>query len=176
MQFSSTHEHQDHVEPEQVKEILAKNPGARVITHEGAGRVLTEAGIPWEKIVEGDEVSIKGVTIKSVGHEHATIYKNIAMPDTGFLIGDLFVPGDAVHDVPDAPVRVLALPTAGPWMKISEAIDYAKKIKPQVVFPIHDALYIEQVQRSFAPRFIGSALEGDGIVFKDLAAGATIEV
>jgi len=35
-------------------------------------------------------------------------------------------------------VEILALPVAGPWMKISEAIDYALEIKPKVVFPVHD--------------------------------------
>ena len=36
------------------------------------------------------------------------------------------------------PVEILALPVAGPWMKIADAIEYAKLIKPKVCFPVHD--------------------------------------
>ena len=78
--------------------------------------------------------------------------------------------------IPSTHVRVLALPTSGPWMKCSEAIEYAKKLSPSVVFPIHDALYTEEVRRGLMPRVIGTHLQAVGITFTDLPDGTTQEV
>jgi len=62
------------------------------------------------------------------------------MQNTGFMIDkDLFYPGDALFN-PERTVSVLALPVAGPWIKISEAIDYALAVKPKVCFPVHDGM------------------------------------
>lgn len=171
-----THEHGDHYDPTQIKALIESNPGVRIITHEAVGRLLKKEGIAYEAIEPGVPVDVNGVTIESFGTEHAAIYKVSPCRNTGFLIGEeLFVPGDALHDVPNRSVRLLALPTAGPWMKIAEAIDYAKAVKPRVVFPIHDALYIEDVQRSLIPRLVGAAIADDGIEFVDMPAGASKE-
>lgn len=169
-----THEHGDHYDPEQVKALVANNPGVRVITHVAVAEKMKEAGIECEVIEPGLPFDVDGLLIESIGTEHAAIYKTSPCRNTGFFIAEeLFVPGDAIHDIPSKPVRLLALPTGGPWMKIAEAIDYAKAVKPKVVFPIHDAMYIETVQRSFAPNMIGRELVADGIAFVDLAAGET---
>ena len=37
-------------------------------------------------------------------------------------------------------MEILALPVAGPWLKISDAINYAKEIKPKICFPVHDGM------------------------------------
>lgn len=34
---------------------------------------------------------------------------------------------------------VLALPVAGPWCRLSDALHYAIKMKPRAAFPIHEA-------------------------------------
>ncbi len=172
-----THEHGDHMDLEQIRDILARNPSAQVVTHEGAGKLLADAGIPYTKIEEGGSVEVRGVSIESFGHDHAIIYGPTSpCQNTGFLIaGRLFIPGDALHDVPSKPVEILALPTGGPWMKPAEAIDYAKKVAPKVVFPIHDAMYIEEFRESFVPRMIGGQLESAGIAFRNMGNGATEE-
>jgi L-ascorbate metabolism protein UlaG (beta-lactamase superfamily) len=172
-----THEHQDHCDVEQLKTIIAKNPSARTITHEAVGAVLTEAGVAHETIENGESVDVKGVSIESCGIEHAPIYGNVSpCRNTGYVIGgELFVPGDALQDIPHKPIRVLALPTGGPWMRPSEAIDYAKKVKPEVVFPIHDAVYTQEYRGELIPRIIGGNLESFDIKFVDIAPGATHE-
>jgi L-ascorbate metabolism protein UlaG (beta-lactamase superfamily) len=172
-----THEHGDHCDIGQLRAILARNPDARVITHEAVGRLLEEAGVAHELIEDGGSVTVNGVSIESQGTEHAIIYGD-ASPcrNTGFLIGgELFVPGDALQEVPLAGVRVLALPTSGPWMKLAEAIDYAKRVRPEIAFPIHDALYTEEVQRTMIPRLVGGNLEAAGIAFRDMSVGSVEE-
>jgi hypothetical protein len=53
--------------------------------------------------------------------------------------GRFFTPGDALG-VPDADVEVLGLPTAAPWLKLSEAVDLLRAVAPRVAFPVHDAV------------------------------------
>jgi L-ascorbate metabolism protein UlaG (beta-lactamase superfamily) len=170
-----THEHGDHCDLDQVRSIVAANPGVRVISHAAVGEKLAEIGIEHEVIEPGVVVDVKGLTIESFGTEHAAIYKASPCRNTGFLIGgELFIPGDALHDVPNKPVRVLALPTGGPWMKLEEAIDYAKAVKPSVIFPYHDAMHTDDY-RPFVIGTIGRFLEGTDITPIDLAAGETKE-
>ncbi len=172
-----THEHGDHYDSAQVKTILAENPDATVITHPGMKEKLQADGIEEFVVVEpGEPVIVNGLAIESFGTEHAAIYKTSPCRNTGFLIGEeLFVPGDAVHDVPAKPVRILALPTSGPWMKLAEAVDYAKAVAPAVAFPIHDALYTEEVQRGMIPRMFSGFFSEDGIEFVDMPNGAERE-
>ena len=60
--------------------------------------------------------------------------------NTGYLIANkLFYPGDAFTN-PNRPIEILALPVAGPWMKLAEAIDYALVLKPKICFPVHDGI------------------------------------
>lgn len=172
-----THEHQDHFELSQVKEILEKSPEALVITHEAVAVKLAEAGIPHVTIEPGGTIDVNGVSVESFGTEHAIIYGSVSpCRNTGYLIaGKLFAPGDALHDIPSKPVEILALPCGGPWMRLSEAIDYAKKVKPKAVFPIHDAIYTEEYRSDLIPRIVGGNLENAGITFADLAPGASAE-
>lgn len=170
-----THEHQDHFDIGQIREVLKRNPDAVVITQESVGRLLVEEGIGCTTMKAEEVVEVAGVRVQSFGRDHAIIYGATSpCQNTGYLIAErLYVPGDALHDMPGAPVEILALPTGGPWMKIAEAIEYAKKVGPSVVFPIHDAMYVESYQRELIPRIVGGNLESVDIEFRDMAAGAT---
>lgn len=169
-----THEHQDHIDIPQVKEVLARNPGITIYTHEAVGRMLDAQNIAYAPIAEGETVTVQGIAIQSFGHDHAVIYGSVPCRNTGFLIDErLYVPGDALSDVPNKEVAVLALPTGAPWMKLAEAIDYAKRVHPKVVFPIHDALYTEEYRSGLVPRIVGGNL--DDIEFRDMRAGSVEE-
>ena len=37
-------------------------------------------------------------------------------------------------------MSVLLLPTSGPWMKIAEAADYVRAVRPQQIVQIHEML------------------------------------
>lgn len=172
-----THEHADHMDTGQIQGVLARNPEAMVITHAEAGKKLEEAGIPFTAIMHNETLEVSGVSVRSCGLRHAIIYGDQPQcQNTGFVLADIFfVPGDALHDLPEARIKVLALPTGGPWMKLSEAVDYAKKIAPKIVVPIHDAMYTEEVQRGMIPRLIGGNLSPLGIEFRDMSVGSVEE-
>ncbi len=170
-----THEHADHFHIESVRAILANNPQAVVVTNAAVGAFLAKENIAFTKVGDGESTQVKGVPIEGFGKDHAPIYGTMgAVENTGFMVASKFYfPGDSFHD-PEVPVDVLALPMAGPWMKISEAMDYAKALKPRAAFPVHDGIY----RTEFAP-FVGRMgemfLVPAGILFQSLNAGETKE-
>ena len=72
-------------------------------------------------------------------------------------------PGDALTEFPQNSA-VLALPIAGPWMKLSEALDYAIKLKPTGCFPVHD-MVLSDAGAQIHRRIAKNILEPQGIQF-----------
>ncbi len=35
---------------------------------------------------------------------------------------------------------MLGLPTAAPWLKLSEAVELLRTVRPRLAFPVHDAV------------------------------------
>ncbi|MBI4023099.1 MBL fold metallo-hydrolase [Candidatus Berkelbacteria bacterium] len=154
-----THEHADHLHVESLKRVLAKNPNARVITNAAVGKILAAAGIAFEAIEQRQSTDVNGVSIEGFGDEHAEIYRDYKLVrNTGYMIHDrFFYPGDAFTN-PGKPVEILALPVAGPWMRIKEAIDYALALKPTLAFPVHDGILSSVGSAHTAPEeFLGEA-------------------
>lgn len=171
-----THNHQDHLDPQLIRSILTKSPDAKVIAPAEAGKTLEEAGIGHADIADGEEIMLSGISIRSTGKQHAYIYGEVPQcQNTGYLVANrLYHPGDSFH-IPEEAVEILALPVAGPWMKIAECIDFAKRVKPKVAIPIHDA-FITPDAVPMMRRFPKMLLEQDGIEFRDVADGATTEL
>ncbi|MDP2838171.1 MAG: MBL fold metallo-hydrolase [Candidatus Moranbacteria bacterium] len=169
-----THEHQDHLHVDALKEILLRNPQAQVISHTGVGKILGEAGITHTLIADGEEKIVKGVSIESCSSEHARIHHDLPkVQNTGFFIDEtLFYPGDSFHN-PEKDITILALPVAGPWMKLEEAIEYAKTIKPKVVFPVHDGMLRQEHQLGPTRRISTMLLEPLGMKYVDMTEGST---
>ena len=170
-----THEHQDHLHVDSLKKLIANkiDKGLVIITNKGVGKILDENNIPIYHILEdGQSKIIKDILIEAIGHDHAIMYKTVPCINTGFLIANrLFYPGDSLHN-PNKPVEILALPVAGPWMKLSEAIDYALELKPKIAFPVHDG---GLKQPGTTHRFPLMILEPAGIKFQVLEEGKEYE-
>ena len=134
-----THEHADHLHIDSLKKVLQNNPQAKIITNKGVAKLLDKEGIGYTLLEDGQSIKEKGVRIEGFGTKHAAMYPGLPQADnTGYFIANrLFYPGDAFTD-PNKPVDILALPAAGPWLKLSEAIDYAKAMKPKACFPVHE--------------------------------------
>lgn len=157
-----THEHGDHYHTDSIKVLLEKNPGAVVVTNSAVAALMAKEGITTTPIVVGDGQSteVKGIKVEGYGKDHALVYPpNMGLVEnTGYFIADRFYfPGDNFH-TPGKPIDVLALPVAGPWMKLSEAIDFAKAIKAHVAFGVHDGMiqpffrgFVGQLMKMFVP-------------------------
>ena len=169
-----THEHADHYHLQSIKAILSNNPQCIIITNSAVGALLTKEGIASTLVGDGQSTMIGSITIEGFGRHHAVIYDSYGqVENTGFFINKkLYFPGDAFHN-PRQHIDVLALPVYGPWMKISEAIDYAKEISPRAVFNMHDAPV--KPTANFGLRVAENFLKESGIVFVPLQDGETKE-
>ena len=139
-----THEHGDHLHVDSLNKVLVNNPNAKIITNTGVGIILDQNSIPYEKVENGQSSNCEGINFEGYGEKHEEIYEDFGqVQNTGYLIQDqLFYPGDAFTN-PNKKIDILALPVAGPWMKIKTAISYALEIKPRICFPVHDGMIIE---------------------------------
>ncbi|WP_413810772.1 MBL fold metallo-hydrolase [Streptomyces sp. OE57] len=135
-----THEHPDHLDVSRLGPLLANNSTARVIVDPGSSKVLRESGLQHETVSKGDTVVLGGLNVQVLAGDHEVIHPRIpCVHNNGYLIdGQVLHPGDAFA-VPPQPVSVLLLPTGGPWMKVSEAIDYLQAVAPDTAIPIHQA-------------------------------------
>lgn len=157
-----THEHQDHYHVESLKKVLANSPTALVIANRSVAKLVEEAIADTVVTVVGDgqATDVKGVSVEGFGTEHALVYPPDMglVENTGYFIADTFYfPGDNFYN-PGKPVDILALPTWGPWMKLSEAIDFAKEMKAKRAFGVHDGMlvlafrgFIHRALTTFAP-------------------------
>jgi len=160
-----THEHADHLHSESLLAVLAKNPGAEVITNTSVGKVLTELEVSF-KVLEGRESGTHAdILIEAFDGEHVEIIDEYGIvQNTGYFIAEkLFYPGDAYTN-PKKEVPVLALPVAGPWCKASDAIHYAKEVNPIQAFPVHDAV-LSEAGIALTHGLFGGQLDAAGINF-----------
>ncbi len=82
-----------------------------------------------------------------------------ACENTGFRVGEKFYYGGDSFFIPGVSIDVLALPVDAPWMKVAEAVEFAKTVHPHVVFPVHDAMQTEDTNEFYDQmfsRFLGS--------------------
>lgn len=129
-----THAHPDHFNVDAVR-----NSGLPVW---GTAEAIAALGDRAEDtVVQRDsEFDILGQHIRVFGGQHAEIHPSLPRPENlGYYMDGLLHPGDEYVECP-LPVEVLLLPIAAPWVKGSEAADYAVKVGARVTIPIHDAV------------------------------------
>jgi L-ascorbate metabolism protein UlaG (beta-lactamase superfamily) len=166
-----THEHADHFHTESVQAIIKNNPDCQVITNSGVGKKLDELGISYT-ILEGRNASKVGaVAFEAFDCRHEEIFEEIGqVQNTAYMIdGRLFYPGDS-YCIPEKSVEILALPVAGPWCRISEAIRYALAVRPAHAFPVHDGM-LEPTRIGPAHSIPEKVLSEHGIHFVPMNAG-----
>lgn len=166
-----THQHADHSTDETLDKVRAQNPDVAVYADAGTARIRN--GDEIEAVKAGDEILVKGVTVRVYGEDHAVIHPDIpGIENVGYLVGErFFYPGDNFTR-PDASVEILALPLGAPWLKISEVVDYLLDVKPKVAFGVHDAvLAMPKMNIDIVKRFSDPA----GINFQMIENGGTVE-
>ena len=165
-----THAHPDHLDAGRLRTLLEANPDARLHVDEGSAGQLGD--LPSTVVSDGDVLDL-GVRVDVLGREHAVIHEDIPrIPNVGYLVGGrFFTPGDALT-VPDADVEVLGLPTAAPWLKLSEAVGLLRTVAPRLAFPVHDGV-LSQPQIWYG-QF--DALKPAGTTFDALRPDASVDL
>lgn len=141
-----THEHPDHVDAGHLRRT-----GAPIFTIGAVARLLAaQAPDVAERVTvvaPGEELDV-GLPVRAVGERHAVIHPDLPRFDnSGYLVDvggtSVFHPGDALT-VPGRPVDVLCAPVSAPWLKASEAVDFAREVGAARNLAIHDRVYSEE--------------------------------
>ncbi len=169
-----THSHSDHFYPEALK-IFSKE-GATIVASQEIGNLLEKEGLKFEGIKEGEERQVAGFLIKALKSPHERLPVVLLPHNFAFLINNtLLHPGDSISFEP-VKCKVFAMPVAGPWLKLLDAIAIAEKLKPEFVIPIHDAIIKDFMLERMYNLMCKPTLEKSGISFKPLQLGEQLEV
>jgi L-ascorbate metabolism protein UlaG (beta-lactamase superfamily) len=140
-----THEHADHYLPEHLRAT-----GAPVFTIEAvAAKIREDAPDVAERVTvvaPGESFDV-GLPVRTVGELHAVIHPELPrFFNSGYVLtlGEqkVYHPGDALTP-PGEHVDVLLAPVSAPWMRASEAVDFAREVKAPRNLAIHDRVYSE---------------------------------
>jgi L-ascorbate metabolism protein UlaG (beta-lactamase superfamily) len=167
-----THEHADHVDAEMLKAAQQDDPELPIYTHVDVVTQLDAAGVAAQPVAAGDQFEVGGFGVAVVGGRHADVYDGLpGCANLGFVVDGLYHPGDSVF-VPDVSVETLLLPVSGPWLKLAEALDFVRAVRPARAFPIHDVL-LSQIGASAVDRWADMKGETD---YSRLSPGASIDL
>ncbi|MCR1783627.1 MBL fold metallo-hydrolase [Nocardioides carbamazepini] len=171
-----THEHPDHYAPD-----LLRATDAPIFTIDAVAAQI-RAGAPdlaeRVTVVAPEEVwSVGGFGVRAVGELHAVIHPELPrFHNSGYLLtaGEvtIFHPGDALTG-PGAPVDVLLAPVCAPWMRVSEGVDFARRVGAARNVAIHDRVFSAE-GLGVADAQFGRFLEAAGQDYTRLADGADL--
>lgn len=167
-----THDHEDHFYQATLNDIFAKNPSAVLVSLPGITNQMPD--VIAKPVTAGDSIDIGPFTMEFFGGTHTPIHESIpSIENIGVLINDtVYYPGDSFA-LPKKPVDVLALPVGGPWLKMSESIDFLTAIKPLLTFPTHDAV-LSNIGKALPDAILPVFAEKIGTAYKRID-GASIE-
>ena len=137
-----THEHFDHLDVDVLADTLAKRPAVTVHSHPAVVAKLDALRGVVTAVNSGDSFSAAGCVVRAFGGWHAEIHPDIPrVPNLGYLINEsVYHPGDS-FDVPaDAHIDTLFVPVSGPWLKLSESVDFVRAVAPRRAYALHDGL------------------------------------
>lgn len=176
-----THEHADHFDVKAIRNALETNPLIHVW---GPGSVVEAlADFPGRVTLVLPETvfDINGIPVQTFGGQHALLHANVpAVANVAYFIDrKLYHPGDSLV-VPHFPlenyqVEVLLLPSCGPWLKISEVLDFLVAVKPKQAYQIHDAL-LNEIGVNVYEQHIQSVANRFGVDFRHLDSGEVVNI
>jgi hypothetical protein len=113
-----------------------------------------------------------GVSLEDV--VHGKVPSGAQPPNRSFTVdGILTHPGDSRE--PTTTARVLALPLIVPWDSATGAVEFARRVGPAQVVPIHD-FYLSESGRSWIRGMVRNILAGDDIEVVDVDWGDSFTV
>lgn len=170
-----THEHADHFDLEKLHAIADKNPEAIVYGPEAVIALISNLKV--QSVSPDETVSAGKFTLNFVGGIHATIHKDFhpEFQNLGVIVDDiLYHPGDSLT-LPNRAVKVLSMPIVAPWEKVSESVDFMMAVKPEIIFPSHDAI-LSELGIGLYDRWHSMAAERIGAKYERLPLGEAIEL
>lgn len=170
-----THNHGDHCDVSALKIILQGNPQAKVYANPATHEMLLKDGVAVELFNQGEK-KIGSFSVKAVPAVHEKVLGPLPENTAYFVDGIFLHPGDSFDvSLSGLAPQVLALPTWAPWMTRVDMVEFAKRVKPKMVVPIHDEplkdFFLKNQNQGYAKAF-----KEMGIDFKELNLGEALEV
>ena len=170
-----THEHPDHYLAGHLRDT-----DAPIFTIDAvAARIREDAPDLAERVtvVSPGESFDPGLPARAVGELHAVIHPELPrFFNSGYLLTlggtTVYHPGDALTP-PGEEVDVLLVPVSAPWMRTSEAIDFARAVKAPRNLAIHDRVYSE-VGLRIVDGHMNTFLPKEGLEYVRLFDGADL--
>ncbi len=156
-----THRHRDHLSADFVNWLIRRKSDLVVYANQDVADILADKSIAVSTEAPTN-VEIEDVL-------HGRIPNGDQPPNRSFTVEGLFThPGDSRE--PTVCGDVLALPLMVPWDSMTGAVEFARRLKPKYVLPIHD-FYLSPMGRAFARGMARDVLADDGIEVVDVDWG-----
>lgn len=168
-----SHQHADHFDPAILKQFMEMGP-TPIWTIREIGDLLAKEGIPYELVEPGQKYQISGFAVDVYAAEHGAL--PIPIPDNVayHIDSTLLHPGDSYEVQGLESAKVLALPIAGPWSRLVDALEMVDRLEPEVVVPIHDAIIKDfMLERIYGT--LKTVLDERGILFRPLNSGEVLD-
>jgi L-ascorbate metabolism protein UlaG (beta-lactamase superfamily) len=165
-----THEHPDHLDVDRLRRVEVP-----VYSGDGVAQALRDQAPDVAErlqiVREGDDLTAAGMRVTVHGEQHAVIHDDIPrIVNTGFCVEDqVFHPGDS-FTAPPRPMPVLLVPVHAPWMRLAQAVDFARAHAGDAAVAVHDGL-LNDNGLTVTDRVIGGLLESSGQEFRHLRPG-----
>ena len=161
-----THQHDDHMNADFVRWLIDRGTDVRVFANQAVADLLAEHDI------EVSTGTPEGTSSEDVIHE--MIPTGAQPPNRSWTIDGLLThPGDSYQPTASAPV--LALPLLTPWGSMTKSVEFARRLGPAQVVPIHD-FYLSDGGRQWVTGLATRVLAGDGIEVVPLDWGQSYTV
>ena len=133
-----THQHVDHMDADALKVITARNPSAVVLANAQIRDQLDD--VPVE-VFESGTRQVRGCRITAIAAQHAALLNAPIPANVAYVVDDRMLhPGDSFDRSLDVckGIELLALPVTAPWTTELAVAEFALRLAPKKVFPIHD--------------------------------------
>lgn len=137
-----TEEHYDHFNVDNLKRV-ASIKSSPIYTTAIVAENLKGTGLSVHTVSGNLTVDLGPYHVLFSENDHAVVYKKSPCKSLSITINDdVYYPSDTFQTT-NKKIKVLALPTSGPWFKVSECIDFVNAIDSKMVIATHNALNSE---------------------------------
>tara|TARA_R110002020_G_scaffold210099_3_gene416073 strand:+ start:272 stop:964 length:693 start_codon:yes stop_codon:yes gene_type:complete len=135
-----THTHPDHLDEENLKLILEKNPDAKVIGNSEVRDQLAKISIPVILFEKGSD-AFGSFELIAIPTEHEDILAENIPQHTSICINDSILnTADSLSDklMEFKNIELLIMPIMGPFLTELEAFRFVKELSPKQLLGVHD--------------------------------------
>src|SRR5262249_15170730 len=155
-----------------------RNPSAAILANADVGELLRSVGVGVEVFEEGTR-RVGGTTLRAIRAEHAAMLDTVPPPNVGYVLEEkLLHPGDSFARSLDVcrGIPLLALPVAAPWTTEIGVGEFADRLAPRAIVPIHDG-YVKEPFARMRHENYEKHFAKKGVSFRSmLAPGDSVEV